>query len=126
MADPEERVDRGDGRDQWGRLLPGHSANPSGLSRKQANARERVRNILAEAAPDAARRLVELCNSANEKIALAASCEIVTRVAGKTPGEEAPKQAPPREFRIVGPDGSVTVIRQGGAEDGEFSELDAG
>ncbi len=123
-----DRVDRGDGRDALGRLMPGKSGNPEGCSVKQARARERVRNILADAAPDAAERLVELVRSENEKIALAASCEIVTRAIGKgTVGEDAPKDAPPRVFRIISPDGTETEIRAGGEDDdGEFLEVQPG
>jgi hypothetical protein len=59
---------------------PGQSGNPSGRPKKD----KQVEGILKAASADAARRLVELKDSPNEKIALAAAREILDRVYGKS------------------------------------------
>lgn len=66
-------------RDVQGRLLPGHSGNPGGLPRAIAKARR----LLTRDAPAAARLLRQLMASEDEKIQLAAACEILDRTAGK-------------------------------------------
>ena len=66
-------------RDKNGRFLPGNKANPGGRPRADPE----VKEILKAAAPDAARKLVELLNSKNEKIAFQAAQEILNRTQGK-------------------------------------------
>ena len=62
-----------------GQFQPGQSGNPSGRPRADPE----VKEILKAAAPDAARKLVELMNSKNEKIAFQAAQEILNRTQGK-------------------------------------------
>jgi hypothetical protein len=59
---------------------PGQSGNPGGRPKKD----KQVEEILKAASADAARRLVELKDSPDEKIALAAAREILDRVYGKS------------------------------------------
>ena len=66
--------------EQVGRPFPkGVSGNPGGRPKV---VRE-LQAILDEAAPDAVKRIIALCNSEDEKIALAASRDIADRVIGK-------------------------------------------
>jgi hypothetical protein len=58
---------------------PGRSGNPSGRPKKN----QEVDRILKAAEPEAARKLVELKDSSDEKIALAAVREILDRTHGK-------------------------------------------
>ncbi|MBQ9526891.1 MAG: hypothetical protein IJR68_04705 [Fretibacterium sp.] len=62
-----------------GSFRPGQSGNPSGRPKKDPDAMA----ILKAAIPSAARRLVELSRSKNEKIALQAASAIFDRVWGK-------------------------------------------
>ena len=70
-------------RDALGRLLPGASLNPRGRIHTSPEARE-VREILLLASPSAARRMVQLMESADEKIAFAACKEVLEKVVGKS------------------------------------------
>lgn len=65
-------------RDELGRLLPGHTANPGGRPRADA-----VRKLLEDASPGAAKRLIELSNSGDEGISLRATDSILDRSLGK-------------------------------------------
>lgn len=58
---------------------PGQSGNPRGRPKKNPE----VCEILKAASSDAAKKLVELSQSDNEKIALAATIEILNRTEGK-------------------------------------------
>lgn len=58
---------------------PGQSGNPRGRPKKNPEAKE----ILKAAVPDAARALVELLQSKNEKIKLQAAQAILDRTQGK-------------------------------------------
>jgi hypothetical protein len=66
-------------RDAHGRLLPGFSANPSGRPRAVAQ----IRDMALKAAPAAFERVCDLVRSVDERIALAASQEILNRAYGK-------------------------------------------
>ncbi len=66
-------------RDINGKFLPGNNANPSGRPKQNPEAKK----ILKAAVPDAARALVELLNSKNEKIKLQAAQAILDRTQGK-------------------------------------------
>lgn len=66
-------------RDMNGRFSKGISGNPSGRPKQNAETMEILKSVL----PDAARKLVELLNSDNEKIALQAALAIFDRVQGK-------------------------------------------
>ncbi|MBR0033429.1 MAG: hypothetical protein IJP60_00215 [Bacilli bacterium] len=76
----DEKVAANSERTAKGRpFLPGQSGNPTGRPRADPE----VKEILKAAAPDAARKLVELLNSKNEKIAFQAAQEILNRTQGK-------------------------------------------
>jgi hypothetical protein len=66
-------------RDSHGRLLPGYSANPGGRPKVV----EQIRDIALKAAPAAFKKVSDLVQSADERIALAASQEILNRAYGK-------------------------------------------
>ncbi|MBR2207270.1 MAG: hypothetical protein IJ859_00510 [Synergistaceae bacterium] len=67
-------------RNNSGQFVKGQSGNPGGRpSPKNAE----VKEILKAASVDAAKRLVELSLSDNEKIALPATVEILNRTEGK-------------------------------------------
>lgn len=71
-------------RDQRGRLLPGQPPiNPSGRPPVAEAVRKEVNAILQGAVPVAARRLAELVDHRDPRIALAASDIIMNRVFGK-------------------------------------------
>ena len=67
-------------RNKAGQFVKGHSGNPSGRPSPQ-NAE--VKEILKAATVEAARRLVELSASDNEKVSLTATIEILNRTEGK-------------------------------------------
>ncbi len=95
----------------------GRSGNPGGLSKEQAAVRQRVRDILSDAAPFAASRLIELMESDNEKIALSASIEVVNRTLGKVPlaQDDTPEQGRVLQLRIATVEGKPVL--EIGAED---------
>jgi len=66
-------------RDNHGRLLPGFSGNPSGRPRVVAQ----IRDMALKAAPAAFEKVCDLVGSVDERIALAASQEILNRAYGK-------------------------------------------
>jgi hypothetical protein len=66
-------------RDDHGRLLPGFSGNPSGRPRVVAQ----IRDMALKAAPAAFEKVCDLVRSVDERIALAASQEILNRAYGK-------------------------------------------
>lgn len=66
-------------RSKTGQFVKGLSGNPSG--RPKAN--PEIKEILKAASVDAAKRLVELMQCNNEKIALTAVIEILNRTEGK-------------------------------------------
>lgn len=71
-------------RDERGRLLPGQPALPgAGRPPVDPALRAETHRILQAATPDAARRLVGLVGSQDEKVALAASEALLSRVYGK-------------------------------------------
>jgi hypothetical protein len=67
-------------RDDHGRLLPGFSGNPSGRPRVVAQ----IRDMALKAAPAAFEEVCDLVQSVDERIALAASQEILNRAYGKS------------------------------------------
>ena len=71
-------------RDERGRTLPGHTGLP-GAGRPPVDPKIRAQTlaILTAAAPKAARRLVELVGSEDEKVALQASEALLSRVYGR-------------------------------------------
>ena len=66
-------------RDANGRFVPGVSGNPQG----RPGLDPEVKAILSAAAPDAARKLVELAQSNDERVATVASQAILDRLYGK-------------------------------------------
>ncbi len=66
-------------RDAHGRLLPGFSGNPSGRPRVVKEIRELARQYV----PAALKKIGELVGSEDERVALAASQEILNRVFGR-------------------------------------------
>lgn len=66
-------------RDERGRLLPGHSLNPEGRP-KVASV---VKAMAKEASPAAMEKLIELTESDDPKIALAAIIELLNRAMGR-------------------------------------------
>lgn len=66
-------------RDDHGRLLPGFSGNPSGRPRVVAQ----IRDMALKAAPAAFEKVCDLVQSVDERIALAASQEILNRAYGR-------------------------------------------
>ena len=62
-----------------GRWAKGQSANPGGRAALTAAERE-ARQLLKEATPEAARRLVSMLASADERVALAACQAILSRL----------------------------------------------
>ena len=71
-------------RNELGHILPGQAPlNPSGRRPAPPEIREEVQRILAAGTPDAARRLVELTQDEDPKVALAASSLLLDRVFGK-------------------------------------------
>lgn len=71
-------------RNETGRFLPGTpSPNPSGRPAVDPKVKRETHEVLAAATPKAARRLVELMDSPDERIALTASQLVLDRVYGK-------------------------------------------
>lgn len=66
-------------RDDHGRLLPGFSGNPTGRPRVVAQ----IRDMALKAAPAAFEKVCDLVRSVDERIALAASQEILNRAYGR-------------------------------------------
>lgn len=66
-------------RNVAGRFVKGQSGNPGGRPKQDPETREALR----AASPAAARKLVELLKSKNEKIAFQAAQEILNRTEGK-------------------------------------------
>src|SRR6266403_890718 len=66
-------------RDQNGYFLPGVSGNPSGRPKGAGEIRELARQYV----PDALAKIASLVRSNDEKVALAASQEILNRVFGR-------------------------------------------
>ena len=66
-------------RDANGRFVPGVSGNPQG----RPGLDPEVKAILSAAAPDAARKLVELSQSDDERVATVAAQAILDRLFGK-------------------------------------------
>jgi hypothetical protein len=73
----------------------GKSGNPGGRTKQFAQ----CQRLCREASPDAARRLIELIQSEDERVALMAADKVFERAWGKPkefdPNAEAPKKAPP-------------------------------
>src|SRR5258708_4252165 len=73
----------------------GKSGNPGGRTKQFAQ----CQHLCRAASPDAARRLIELIQSEDERVALMAADKVFERAWGRPkdydPNAEAPKQAPP-------------------------------
>ena len=73
----------------------GKSGNPGGRTKQFAQ----CQRLCREASPDAARRLIELIQSEDERVALMAADKVFERAWGKPkeydPNAEAPKKPPP-------------------------------
>ena len=73
----------------------GKSGNPGGRTKQFAQ----CQRLCREASPDAARRLIELIQSEDERVALMAADKVFERAWGRPrdydPDKEAPKKAPP-------------------------------
>jgi hypothetical protein len=73
----------------------GKSGNPGGRTKQFAQ----CQRLCREASPDAARRLIELIQSEDERVALMAADKVFERAWGRPkdydPNAEAPKKAPP-------------------------------
>ena len=83
---------------EWAHGSPfpkGKSGNPGGRTKQFAQ----CQRLCREASPDAARRLIELIQSEDERVALMAADKVFERAWGKAkdydPDKEAPKRAPP-------------------------------
>jgi len=74
--------------------VPGQSGNPLGMTKEQAQVRELIR----EASPEAAMRLLELMRSRDEKVAMVAVKEILDRAWPKPPP---PKETEGQEINSV-------------------------
>src|SRR5215469_2369212 len=70
-----------DNRSPSGQFLKGYSGNPGGRPKVEGDIRELAR----EHAPDAIRRLVQLMNSRNDRVAVAACGAILDRAYGRAP-----------------------------------------
>lgn len=81
MGEPANRGGSG-AIDARGRFRPGSSGNPNGRPKLSAEAREAL-DILREATPSAARKLVMLLEAFDAKVMLAASLAILERGLGK-------------------------------------------
>jgi hypothetical protein len=68
-------------RDERGRVLPGYTPNPAGRPKVVAE----IRDMARAEAPAAFRRVCELVQHEDPRIALAASVEILNRAYGKSP-----------------------------------------
>ena len=73
------RANRDGNRDEHGKFLPGNNANPSGRPKENPEAKA----ILKAATVEAARTLVELLKSDNEKMRFLAAQAILDRTQGK-------------------------------------------
>jgi hypothetical protein len=85
-------------RSRYRGLVPfpkGKSGNPGGRTKQFAQ----CQRLCREASPDAARRLIELIQSEDERVALMAADKVFERAWGRPkeydPNAEAPKKAPP-------------------------------
>lgn len=68
-------------RDASGRIMPGSTGNPGGRPKVVVE----LQALLESAAPDALEKVLALVKSPDEKVALAASRDILDRVLGKAP-----------------------------------------
>ena len=75
-------------RDELGRIKPGHSLNPSGRPKVAGE----VRRIIEEHGPKAARKIGELIDNEDPKIAIAASKDVIDRLLGKPRNAEDDQQ----------------------------------
>lgn len=71
-------------RDELGRLLPGHTANPAGRPKDE------IRSLAREYGEDALRRILDLMKDENKDISLRAAQAILDRGFGKPAVENAP------------------------------------
>ena len=92
-AEPTER-----NKSRYRGLVPfpkGKSGNPGGRTKQFTQ----CQRLCREASPDAARRLIELIQSEDERVALMVADKVFERAWGKAkdydPDKEAPKRAPP-------------------------------
>ena len=83
-------------RDDLGRLLPGHTANP-GCRPKVV---DEIRQLARQHAPTAFKRICELVDSEDEKTSLAASQEILNRAYGK-PTQEVQKTVEKMDWTLM-------------------------
>jgi hypothetical protein len=78
----------------------GKSGNPGGRTKQFAQ----CQRLCREASPDAARRLIELMQSEDERVALMAADKVYERAWGKPkdydPNQEAPKKAAPFDPKL--------------------------
>src|ERR1700720_824646 len=78
----------------------GKSGNPGGRTKQFAQ----YQRLCREASPDAARRLIELMQSEDERVALMAADKVFERAWGRPkeydPNAEAPKKAPPFDPKL--------------------------
>src|SRR4029077_1095800 len=84
-------------------LIPykkGQTGNPGGKTKQFAQ----CQRLCREASPEAARRLIELMHSADERVALMAADKVFERAWGRPkeydPNAEAPKKAPPFDPKL--------------------------
>lgn len=80
MSEPENR-DSAAQRDASGRFAPGNSANPGGRSKVQRE----IQDALDQGAGEAAKVIMRLLVSKDEKVQLAAARDVLDRVVGKAP-----------------------------------------
>ena len=118
-AEPTER-----NKSRYRGLVPfpkGKSGNPGGRTKQFAQ----CQRLCREASPDAARRLIELIQSEDERVALMAADKVFERAWGRPkefdPNAETPKKAPPfdpslystEELRQMQAVMKMIAIRQG-------------
>ena len=111
----------------------GKSGNPGGRTKQFAQ----CQRLCREASPDAARRLIELMQSEDERVALMAADKVFERAWGRQkeddPNAEAPKKAPPFDPKLYTTDElrrmqevmTMIAVRQGliPLEEDEAAEL---
>jgi hypothetical protein len=88
-------------RDEKGRLLPGFTANPKGVSGERHAVKRKIRAILEGLAPDAAAKLGELISDPDPKVALKVSCYVIDQVIGRPQTEVTQEEGKPTRVELT-------------------------